>query len=139
LKIIQVGDIHFYDPENTASPVDNKDHGFPRALSAAIGTSPLQAVFRALAKSLEDEKPELIAFMGDFTNRGDLAGLLDCLTYLRGLFPSIWDEASGPSCQLLIGNHDIDRKKDPEKEDRFHDINTVVRDSGFRPARAFSP
>lgn len=138
-KIIQIGDVHFTDKENTASPVDNKDPGFPAALSAAIGTTPLQSIFRAIARSLEEEAPELVAFMGDFTNRGDLNGLTECLAYLRGLFPTEWEVGSEPTCQLLIGNHDVDRKKDPEKEDRFHDINAAIQMVGFPPASVLLP
>ncbi len=74
-KIIQVGDVHYTARENTASPVNNKDPGVPGALSAAIGTTPLQSIFRAVARSIEEEGPELVAFMGDFTNRGDSDGL----------------------------------------------------------------
>ncbi len=138
-KIIQVGDVHFTDSENTASPVDNKDPGFPGTLSAAIGTTPLQSIFRAVARTIEEEVPELVAFMGDFTNRGDAKGLEDCLIYLRGLLPADWTPSSAPICQLLIGNHDVDRRKDPETDDRFHDINRAIQLAGFPAASVLAP
>jgi hypothetical protein len=138
-KIIQVGDVHYTDLENTTSPVDNKDPGFPGALSAAIGTTPLQSIFRAVARCIEEEGPEVVAFMGDFTNRGDTQGLNDCLNYLRGLFPTNWGPGSAPTCQLLIGNHDVDRKKDPETEDRYHDINVAIQNAGFPCASVLQP
>lgn len=138
-KIIQVGDVHYTDRENTASPVDNKDPGFPKALSASIGMPPLQSIYRALAKSVDEERPQLVAFMGDFTNRGDQTGLDECLAYLRNLFPTDWSSGSMPDCQLLIGNHDVDRKKDPETDQRFHDINASIVDAGFPAASVLDP
>lgn len=138
-KIIQVGDVHYTDKQNTASPVDNKDPGFPPALSASIGMPPLQSIFRALARSVEEEGPQLVAFMGDFTNRGDQRGLDECLAYLRNLFPKDWSRGSAPECQLLIGNHDVDRKKDPETDQRFHDINASITGAGFPEASVLNP
>ena len=138
-KIIQVGDVHYTDKENTTSPVDSNDAGFPGSLAAEIGTAPLQAVFRAIAQTLESEKPDLVAFMGDYTNRGDIIGLKDCVEYLRRLLPTDWSETSGPACQLLIGNHDVDRRKDPETDSRFDDINDAIRAVGFPTASVLAP
>jgi len=92
-----------------------------------------------MVRSIEEENPELVAFMGDFTNRGDAAGLADCLSYLRRLFPTDWKPGSAPTCQFLIGNHDVDRRKDPDTDDRFHDINAAINAAGFPAASVLAP
>lgn len=140
IRIIQLGDIHYPDEENRASPVDSKDPGFPASLRSALGTPPLQAVFREVARLIDRDAPALVSFMGDFTNRGEAEGLAECLSYVRKLFPDYWDPSSrSPSCQLLIGNHDVDRRKDPELETRFHDINVAIESAGLPQASVLAP
>ncbi|HEX8224630.1 MAG TPA: metallophosphoesterase [Allosphingosinicella sp.] len=138
-RIVQIGDIHFTDPENFELSVDNKDTGFPSALSEAIGTSPLQAVFRQVAHILERREIHLVSFMGDFTTRGDEAALQDCLRYLRRLFPVPWNLGEPPLCQVLIGNHDLDRRLDPNSDDRFERINGIFTAEGFPAASVSAP
>lgn len=138
-RIVQVGDIHYSDSENFASPVDNKDAGFPVAVRDSIGTAPLQAVFRSLSHILEIGGIDLITFMGDFTTRGDRAVLGDCARYIRGLFADHWPADGSPDCKLIIGNHDVDRRRDPDTEERFEDINTVLTGAGFDAASILAP
>jgi len=134
-----VGDIHYSDMENFASPVDSKDPGFPAAVRDSIGTAPLQAVFRSLSHILETGGIDLITFMGDFTTRGDRAVLGDCVRYIRGLFADPWPSGGSQNCKLIIGNHDIDRRCDPDTDARFEDINLVLTDAGFEAASILAP
>ncbi len=139
VRVVQVGDIHYSDRENFESPVDSKDPGFPAALRESIGTAPLQAVFRSLSHVLETGSIDLVAFMGDFTTRGDRAVLEECANYIRGLFPDPWEQDQVPHCKLIIGNHDIDRRLDPEANYRFEDINAVLSGAGFKEASILAP
>lgn len=139
VRVVQVGDIHYSDRENFQSPVDSKDPGFPAALRDSIGTAPLQAVFRSLSHLLETGDIDLVAFMGDFTTRGDRAALDECARYIRGLFPDPWVQDQAPHCKLIIGNHDVDRRLDPETDHRFEDINAVLSDAGFKEASILAP
>lgn len=138
-RVVQVGDIHYSDPENFASPVDAKDPGFPAALRDSIGTAPLQAVFRSLSHLLDTGGIDLVTFMGDFTTRGDSAVLGNCARYIRGLFPDTWPADDSPDCKLIIGNHDVDRRLDPDSDARFEDINAVLTGAGFAPASILAP
>lgn len=138
-RIVQVGDIHYSDTENFASPVDSKDAGFPASLRDSIGTAPLQAVFRSLSHILDTGGIDLITFMGDFTTRGDRAALDDCARYIRRLFADPWPVDRSPDCKLIIGNHDIDRRRDPDSDERFEDINAVLTDAGFKGASILAP
>jgi hypothetical protein len=137
-RIIQIGDVHYSDRSNFDLPVDSKDPAFPLSVTESIGTPPLQAIFRNLAHILSVGPPDLVAFMGDFTTKGEATVLDGCLAYLRGLFPTAWTH-SAPSCQLIIGNHDIDRSKDPESDKRFEDVNKAVTAAGFRAASITTP
>ncbi|WP_344708073.1 metallophosphoesterase family protein [Sphingomonas swuensis] len=137
-RVVQVGDIHYSDSENFQSPVDNKDPGFPAALRESIGTAPLQAVFRSLSHVLETGGIDFVTFMGDFTTRGDSTALNECARYIRGLFAETWP-GEGPDCKLIIGNHDIDRRLDPDSDDRFERINAVLTGAGFKAASILAP
>jgi hypothetical protein len=138
-RVAQVGDIHYSDTENFASPVDSKDPGFPAAVRDSIGTAPLQAVFRSLSHILETDGIDLITFMGDFTTRGDRAVLGDCASYIRGLFADPWPSGGSQKAKLIIGNHDIDRRRDPDTDERFEDINAVLTGAGFNEASILAP
>ena len=138
-RIIQIGDIHYSDKANFVSPVDGKDSGFPSAVVESIGTPPLQAVFRSVCHLLDSENYDLVAFMGDFTTRGDREVLVNCINYIRGMFEKSWPQTGDISCKLIIGNHDIDRKFDPDKDERFNDVNSILTDAGFAPASVLVP
>lgn len=138
-RVVQVGDIHYSDAENFASPVDAKDPGFPAALRDSIGTAPLQAVFRSLSHLLDTGAVDFVTFMGDFTTRGDAAALGDCARYIRRLFAEAWPAAGHPDCKLIIGNHDVDRRLDPDTDVRFENINDVLGAAGFAPASILAP
>lgn len=106
------------------------------AITKSIGISPLQAVFRRVAGIIERQPPDLVAFMGDFTTRGDRAALSDCVAYIRQLFPA---GSRGPA-MLLFGNHDVNRADDPDSDERFATISSspVLVPSSPRPRRSSS-
>ncbi|HEX8534183.1 MAG TPA: metallophosphoesterase [Allosphingosinicella sp.] len=132
--IVQIGDVRFPDKANFTLGIDDKDPMFPGAVSSAIGVAPLQAVSRAAGNYIGTKSPDLIAFMGDFTDRGNRDQLKKCMAYLRNLVPT-----GKPPSMLLFGNHDLDRADDPNSEDRFDPINDIIAAAGFNKASVIEP
>lgn len=134
-RLLQIGDIHFSDEENFRNAVDALDVGFPERVTNSIGLAPLQAVFRRVAGIIERNPPDLIVFMGDFTTRGDHGVLARCVAYIKTLFPA----GMPVPTMLLFGNHDIDRRQNPDDDGRFETINAIFAGSGFDEAGIVAP
>lgn len=138
-KLVQVGDVHFPDEENAALAIDDHDPGFPDRVKSAVGIPPLQVAFQAVANLLETTNPDVLTFMGDYTSRGDSSQLERSLRYLREMVPDSWASRVAASSLLIIGNHDVDRRVDPEGSERWDLINAAVRSAGFPEAAVVSP
>ncbi|WP_166802201.1 metallophosphoesterase family protein [Microvirga pakistanensis] len=138
-RLLQVGDVHYPDKENSTPPVDDKDSAFPSRVTGTVGIAPLQTVTKKLSTLIEEQDPHVLAFMGDYTTRGDATGLSDCLSYVQRVIPVSWSGKVASSSVFLIGNHDIDRFSKASPEQRFEDVNAALRNIGFPEAAASKP
>ena len=133
-RLLQIGDVHFPDPENSTAPIDRKDLGFPGRIASGIGQPPLQAVCRRLTRVIETQDPDVIAFMGDYTDRGNQTELAAGAAYLFRQLPPAWAAKISSHSVTCIGNHDIERATAANAKTRFDNVNTILTGAGFPAA-----
>ncbi len=113
LTLIQISDLHMPRLIGEPSNIDWKDKGFPKQLGQIIVTPRWQSVMRELIDYIENNRHSIggIIICGDLTDKGDLSGYENCLTYLNETL-QIADEQRWQKNQVHIvpGNHDINRK-----------------------------
>ena len=105
VSFLQIGDIHY--PENSDGLLaDIKDANLPAITNQAV-PNPLQVVFRALSRSIEDNNHSAIMICGDLTSRGDISQYELCVQYLIKSLDL--RSKSKESIHVVPGNHDVNR------------------------------
>jgi len=134
IKILQVGDVHFPDGMAMSASIDLKDDGVTSSLSRTLASNPFQESVRGLYQTIERENPDLVAFMGDLTTRGDLNGYAACLEYFaKGLCFGSAPIIDPEKVLIVAGNHDVCRDTAINKggEEKFNVLNGLLKDKGF--------
>ncbi|UIJ91434.1 metallophosphoesterase (plasmid) [Sinorhizobium meliloti] len=110
VRILQIGDVHYPDWQASASDIDAKDNKFSPTITGKLRGSSLRAVLSKLRRLALTQSLDAIAFMGDFTSRGETS-------YISAAFQhfSLLCRARGRTSQALPlifvpGNHDVNRK-----------------------------
>jgi len=116
--------------------VDLKDKGVKSSFSDSLASNPFLACVRGMYKAIEEEKPDLVTFMGDLTTKGDLGGYNDCLQYLaKGMCLGTSPIINPDNILFVAGNHDVCRKTAIEKgvDEKFKVLNDMLSKNGFSP------
>lgn len=134
LRIIQVGDVHLASAARLQPGIDDKDNRFPSTLRNMIAGPPVKTVFRHLYAALEAGGVDALLFMGDFADRGDLAGYKACVAYLAGALQlGAGRRFQDLNLGLVPGNHDVDRALAAQQgmKKKFRPLQEAVQAAGL--------
>lgn len=109
VTIVQVGDIHYPDWGQAPYQTDGKDTKLSSAVRSGVTHAPMRLVLSKLATIAEDAQTAAVAFMGDFTSRGQKAPLAAALNHMSWLCRGDRSRLGKPKLLLVPGNHDVSK------------------------------
>lgn len=142
MTILQVGDVHLARTAKLGRPIDDKDQRFPTDLRHLLGTAPVKVVFRALHRLLDKGGIDLLLFMGDLAEQGDLDGYKSCVRFLaEALQLGTGRRFANLPFGIVPGNHDVDRKlaAKPGLKAKFQPLQKALASMGLPAMPVDSP
>jgi hypothetical protein len=109
VTLVQVGDIHYPDWTQTPYETDEKDKKLSAGIRAGVTHAPMRLVLGKLASLAEHAHTAAVAFMGDFTSRGQKAPLAAALSHMSWLCRADRGRQGLPTLLLVPGNHDVSK------------------------------
>lgn len=107
LRILQIGDIHLPEWQETKSDVDHKDKEFSEEISDDISLGRLRSVLRRLHDISTRSHIDCVALMGDLTSFGEIQQIQPAIDIIDALVTG--PEGHKPLMMTVPGNHDIDK------------------------------
>lgn len=131
LRILQIGDVHYSEAIAAKAKTDTKDPTFNHSTLAGLSTPPFQSVIRRLLETIKSEQIDIVAVMGDITDRGDEKGLDAGLAQLKAVFEN--SRVPNSAIHFVPGNHDIKRLGTHSSADtRFDELISAMTKHGFK-------
>ncbi|RUX07816.1 MULTISPECIES: metallophosphoesterase [unclassified Mesorhizobium] len=109
VRILQVGDIHYPDWHPSSSNIDAKDSKFAPKITQKLRASSLRAVLTKLRRLTTSKPLDTIAFMGDFTSRGDKTFIASAFQHFTLLCRAQGRSSKALPLIFVPGNHDVNR------------------------------
>ncbi|MER8541507.1 metallophosphoesterase [Mesorhizobium sp. M1334] len=109
VRILQIGDVHYPDWHSSASDIDAKDSKFAPKITQKLRASSLRAVLTKLRRLITTKRPDAVAFMGDFTSRGDKEYIASAFQHLTLLCRAQGSKSAFLPLIFVPGNHDVNR------------------------------
>lgn len=134
IRIIQVGDLHLPLALTERKTIDDKDRAFPVQVKKTISSSPTKTVYKNLYDQIISEKYDAILFMGDLTDKGNLANYAGAVNFLaQALQIGRGRRNEHQKVGFVPGNHDIDRRLSslPDLREKFRPLNEALTSAGL--------
>lgn len=136
IRILQIGDVHLPSSASTPVALDVGDQRFPPQLKNIIARNPLKTVFRRVYELLASKEINGLLFMGDLTDRGNLAGYTACAKFIaNSLQIAPGQQFASIPVGIVPGNHDVDRQlaRNGGYTQKFATLNAALQSQGLPP------